>query len=78
MTEDQMEEIKVALRATVGMQLRVWMRRTEVDVAKLADRSKVSADTIYNLLGAKRGANLDSLALLAEAMDIPAFILLVK
>lgn len=73
---EEMEMIKEALRVRVGAQLRKWMSRGKKDVAALAEASGVSADTIYNLLGAKRGANLDSLALLSAALEIPPAVLL--
>lgn len=76
MDSEEMEMIKEALRARVGAQIRKWMLRAKMDVAGLAKASGVSADTIYNLLGAKRGANLDSLALLSAALEIPPAVLL--
>ncbi len=80
MTEQEQQEAKEAARELAAIQLTFWMRFRKLDRYQLAEESGISQDAIYKIGRGDRGANLDSLALLAAALgiSIPMFWMQVK
>lgn len=70
------EAMKHALMKGLAKQVRIGMDRINIDVAELAERSTVSADTIYNVLRGERECKIGIIALLAIGLEIPPAVLL--
>lgn len=70
MTELEEQAAKEKSRKLVADQLIYWMNFRKVDRFQLAARSGLSADAIYKIGRADRGASVDSLAVLAAGLGI--------
>lgn len=73
---DNMEERKMEMRSRVSGQMKYWMRIYKMDVAELAEKTGMAENSIYRLRRCESGATVDTLILLADAFDIPAFMFL--
>jgi transcriptional regulator with XRE-family HTH domain len=76
MNEEKQDAVKMKARSMVSAQLRLWMGDRKMDRFVLAQKSGVHSDSIYKILRGNRGANVDSLALLADGLGIQLAVLL--
>lgn len=80
--EDMAEEREMieregsSIREILSAQLRKRMAISKKDVKTLARDSEVSAAAIYRILDCSRGASVDTIAALADALDVPPAVLL--
>ena len=70
------DERKEAMRSRLSANIRIWMRKTERDVAKLSADSGISGNAIYMIMRCERGASVDTITQFADAFDIPPAVLL--
>ena len=75
-TRKELERAKDRLRTNISAQLRDRMKLMRMDVKDLKEASGVSDDTIYKIRAGDRGVNMDNVALLANALCVPAAVLL--
>lgn len=71
-----LEIVKKRAREIVGKQINYWLVRNGMDKFDLAKKAGMHHDTVYRILRGDRGANIDSLAAMAYAFDIPLLQLL--
>lgn len=79
MEDDRKEEltlIKQKARSMVSANLRKWMRDRGLDKNQLAVKAGLDPDTLYRILRGDRGANVDSLAVIAAGLRISVDMLL--
>ena len=69
-------ERREAIRTILSANMRIQMRKTGRDVARLSKDTGLAENSIYRLLRGDAGATVDSIAVMAEVFEIAPAVLL--
>lgn len=72
----QIDRAKMDLRNRLSAQMKFWMLRFNMDVKELARLTGLAENSIYRLRRAEAGATTNSIAVIADAFQVPAQVLL--